>query len=73
MKVGCLIRFADDSYWASSVRGKIGIVTDVRGQFEGLWRPYERWHIDVLVDGSVIESFGFYREDGLIEVLDEAG
>ena len=51
MKVGCLIRFADDSYCAPSVRGKIGIVTDVSGQFEGLWRPYERWRIDVLVDG----------------------
>lgn len=35
MKVGCLIRFADDSYCAPSVRGKIGIVTDVSGQSEG--------------------------------------
>jgi hypothetical protein len=73
MKVGCLIRFADDSYWASSIRGKIGVVTDARPDYVGPWRPYERWHIDVLVDGIVIESFRYCLEDGLIKVLDETG
>jgi hypothetical protein len=73
MKVGCLIRFADDSYCAPSVRGKIGIVTDVRGQSEGPRLLYERWHIDVLVDGIVIESLRYCLEDGLIEVIDETG
>jgi len=60
MKAGCLIRFADDSYSASSVRGKFGIVTDVRPDYVGPRRPYERWHIDVLVEGVVMN---FHRDE----------
>ena len=75
MKKGDLVRFSTFFLLTDKVRGRIGIVLDVRKNLFGMWE--DDVEFDVLMDGVVIKDLLSNRWNGSphegIEVLNAAG
>jgi hypothetical protein len=72
MKPGSIIKFSkDDTYWSFELRGKLGLITEVRQSrlFYGAEGPRLEW--DVLVNSKVLKSLFLPEGAKFFEVVYE--
>ena len=72
VKPGSIIKFGG-TYWSFELRGKLGLITEVRQSrlFYGGDGPRLEW--DILIDGKVLKNLFCPEGDEFFEVVYEAG